>query len=227
MSISLTPTPTFTPNRFKVPQNNSQNQLTFGTTKSLQPQEKPTLLKANNEEGFTLIEALVVAMIIGILLAVELPSLLNQVERAKEYERRHSLPPETLVDTQPTQQPIQQTPPQTTQPQLSGIQEQYAKALQTVQSLINLAGEGNVRETGTRVTTIVDPNNPMPLKDQILFKSQDQCEEILTPAGDSLLIAMPKAIGAHPDFSNGTQIVDAECLEITPDGTNTIKQLLN
>jgi type IV pilus assembly protein PilA len=45
--------------------------------------------KKNNEEGFTLIELLVVVIIIGVLAAIALPSLLGQVNKAKQAEAKN------------------------------------------------------------------------------------------------------------------------------------------
>ena len=45
-----------------------------------------TLISLKQEKGFTLIELLVVILFVGILSAIGLPSLINQVNKAKESE---------------------------------------------------------------------------------------------------------------------------------------------
>jgi type IV pilus assembly protein PilA len=47
--------------------------------------------KKNREEGFTLIELLVVVIIIGVLAAIALPSLLGQVNKAKQAEAKNNV----------------------------------------------------------------------------------------------------------------------------------------
>ncbi len=47
--------------------------------------------KNREEEGFTLIELLVVVIIIGVLAAIALPSLLGQVNKAKQAEPKNNI----------------------------------------------------------------------------------------------------------------------------------------
>lgn len=49
------------------------------------------LLKNKEDKGFTLIELLVTVLIIGILSALSLPNLLNQVQKAREAEAKNNL----------------------------------------------------------------------------------------------------------------------------------------
>jgi len=49
------------------------------------------LSKKNGNKGFTLIELLVVVIIIGVLAAIALPNLLNQVAKGRQAEARNNL----------------------------------------------------------------------------------------------------------------------------------------
>ena len=49
------------------------------------------LNKKNQNKGFTLIELLVVVIIIGVLAAIALPNLLNQVAKGRQAEAKNNL----------------------------------------------------------------------------------------------------------------------------------------
>ena len=50
-------------------------------------------MRTSNEEGFTLVELLVVMLIIGLLAAIAIPAFFNQRDKAKDSKPRKVLAP--------------------------------------------------------------------------------------------------------------------------------------